>query len=185
MVGFLVDNFLVVRTILNLNNITHYSFSLIDATGSSAKNRFSMFFLQLSCNNLPLTFILLSAKQTNGEIAFKWIVNNEENTQSYQIEQSINGLLFTILSGVGTDINIEHIYYWENIFTSNAIIYFRVKSIDKDSSSYYTPTLTIAKKSFKKSIGIFSNPVKGNEIKLTFNNQPAGNYSVLLINYNG
>lgn len=86
MVGFLVDNFSVVRTILNLNNITHYSFSLTDATGSSAKNRFSVFFLQLSCNNLPLTFILLSAKQTNGEIAFKWIVNNEENTQSYQIE---------------------------------------------------------------------------------------------------
>ncbi len=185
MVGFLLDNYTGTRTILNLDDTTNYSFSVTAVTGSSAKNRFIVVFMQPAFNTLPLTFILLNAQQKNGKIGLKWIVNNEENTQTYQVEQSTNGLLFTSVSTVAADINKAHIYYWENTFTSTAICYFRVKSIDKNGSSYYSPTVTIAKTSLKKGIGIFPNAVEGNEIKLSFNNQPAGNYSVRLIGYSG
>jgi len=185
MVGFLLDNYSGTRTILNLNDTTDYSFSVTAVAGSTAKNRFKVVFMQPAFSTLPLTFILLNAQQTNGKIGLKWIVNNEENTQSYQIEKSYNGQLFTAISSVAADISKAHIYYWENTFTTNAITYFRVKSIDKNGSSYYSPTVTIAKKSLKKGISIFPNPVEGNEFKLSFNNQPAGNYSIRLIGYSG
>ncbi len=185
MVGFLLDNYSGTRTILNLNDTTSYSFSVNAVAGSFAKNRFKVFFIQPAFSTLPLTFILLNAQQNNGKIGLKWIVNNEENTQSYQIEKSYNGQLFTAISSVAADISKAHIYYWENTFASNAITYFRVKSIDKNGSSYYSPTVTIAKKSLKKGISIFPNPVEGNELKLSFNNQPAGNYSIRLIGYSG
>ena len=185
MVGFLVDNFTGVRTTLNLDDTTNYNFSVSAVAGSAAKNRFRVVFMQPAFNTLPLTFILLNAQQKNGKLSLKWIVNNEENTQFYQIEQSANGLQFTAISSLAADINKAHTYYWENTFTLNSIIYFRVKSIDKNGSSYYSPTVTIAKKLSKKSIGIFPNPLEGNEIKLTFNNQPAGNYAVRLFGYNG
>lgn len=136
-------------------------------------------------NSLPLTFILLNAQQKNGKIILKWIVNNEENTQSYQIEQSTNGLLFTTVNSVAADIYKAHIYYWENTFTSTSICYFRVKSIDKNGTSYYSPTVTIARKPSTRGISIFPNLVEGNEIKLSFNNQASGNYVVRLIGYSG
>lgn len=185
MVGYLLDDFSGTRTILNLNDTTNYSFSVTAVAGSSAKNRFKVVFIQPSFSTLPLTFILLSAQQNNGKIGLKWIVNNEENTQSYQIEKSYNGQLFTAISSVAADISKGHIYYWEDALTSDKINYFRVKSIDMNGIFYYSPTITIAKKSLKKGIGIFPNPVEGNELKLSFNNQPAGNYSVRLIGYSG
>ena len=185
MVGFLLDNYTGTRTLLNLNDTTNYNFSVTAVAGSSAKNRFKVVFMQPSFSTLPLTFILLNAQQSSGKIRLKWIVNNEENTQSYQIEQSYNGQLFTAISSVTADISKAHIYNWENIFTTNATTYFRVKSIDKNGSSYYSPTVTIAKKSLKNGISIFPNPVEGNELKLSFNNQPAGNYSIRLIGYSG
>ena len=185
MVGFLLDNYSGTRTILNLNDTTNYSFSVTVAAGSSAKSRFKVVFIQPSFSTLPLTFILLNAQQNNGKIGLKWIVNNEENTQFYQIEKSYNGQLFTVISSVAADISKAHIYYWENTFTTNTITYFRIKSIDKNGSSYYSPTVTIAKKSLKKGISLFPNPVEGNELNLSFNNQPAGNYAVRLIGYSG
>ena len=136
-------------------------------------------------NTLPLTFILLNVQQKNGKIGLKWIVNNEENTQSYLIEKSTNGLQFTAIGSVAADVNKAHIYYWENNFTSTSISYFRVKSIDKNGSSYYSPTVTIAKKPLSEGIGIFPNMVEGSTIRLLFNNQPAGNYSIRLIGYSG
>lgn len=185
MLAILLDNYLGTRTILNLNDTTNYSFGVTTATGSSAKNRFKVVFMQPSFNTLPLTFILLNAQQNNGKINLKWIVNNEENTKSYQIENSNNGKQFTTISSVAADISKAHIYYWEDVFSSDKINYFRVKSINKNGSSYFSPTVTIAKKSLKKGISIFPNPVKGNEITLLLNNQPPGNYSIRLISYSG
>ena len=43
MVGFLIDSFYGVRSILNLNNTTNYNSGVTSAAGSSAKNRFSVF----------------------------------------------------------------------------------------------------------------------------------------------
>ncbi|MEI7472457.1 MAG: T9SS type A sorting domain-containing protein [Chitinophagaceae bacterium] len=119
---------------------------------------------------IPVRFVSFSATKNNNDALLNWKVDNEDiKTDRYEVERSINAVNFTSIATVAkktnglannsydlTDINITSL-----AVSSNAVIYYRIKQIDKDGRFIYSETKNIRLNGFKGfNAAVFPNPVK-------------------------
>ncbi len=119
---------------------------------------------------IPVRFVSFSATKNNNDALLNWKVDNEDiKTDRYEVERSINAVNFTSIATVAkktnglannsydlTDINITSL-----AVSSNAVIYYRIKQIDKDGRFIYSETKNIRLNGFKGfNVAVFPNPVK-------------------------
>ncbi|MEO6820633.1 MAG: alpha-amylase family glycosyl hydrolase [Ginsengibacter sp.] len=122
-----------------LNNTT------INATGSSQSFDLGPGEYHVYTNvnaSLPVTLISFTGKNNGNNNLLNWKSTNEVNLQSYEIEKSVDGKTFNFLASVNA--NGSGVYAYNDATISNVnIVYYRLKSIDKDGQFKYSNIVII------------------------------------------
>ncbi len=98
--------------------------------------------LPVSAGPLPVIFEgFVARKNTDGTIKLLWDVATEMNVKGYYVESSTNGVDFTnegYVTASGKDI-----YGFDHTSKQVQTLFFRVKNIDFDGRSSYTPIIKV------------------------------------------
>lgn len=181
----LEDNFLHTTTPISKVAPTSVNFTVSSNAASSASNRFRIIFAAAA--PLPVRFISLQAQKSSNLINLSWKVAAEINVVQYEVERSVDGRQFYSV-GTVTAINnavMELTYRFSDNSPATGAGFYRIKSIDKDGSVQFSSIIKVNAGDRKKGFTVLSNPVSNNTINLQFNNQPAGSYTINLINTGG
>ncbi len=167
------------------------------ALGDSVNNKASIYFdyntpvvtntavTNIKVQAFPLKLLSFKGNRlSQGNVYLYWQTANEENTKSFDVEQSLNGRSFEKIGEVKAFGNGNHNYTYttDKVVTGN--VYFRLKMIDKDGKFTYAPIVLIKAGDVKGSFVLGANPV--NE-KLVINaiNPSLINTEATLINSSG
>ncbi|MDP4285210.1 MAG: hypothetical protein Q8891_12355 [Bacteroidota bacterium] len=180
--GFIEDTYLHTKTPLNLEGTTLLNFSVTNAAGSYATNRFRIVFAPMAAGPLPVTFVSVNASLKNGDIAVEWKVENESNMSHYEVEQSIDGNRFTLAATV-TATNLDAgAYSWLDENVTPGYHYYRIKSVDINGTIAYTQVVKVWVPAPREHIAIYPNPITDGVIHLQMTNLPKGRYGIRLLN---
>ncbi|MDI9364283.1 MAG: T9SS type A sorting domain-containing protein [Flavobacterium sp.] len=135
---------------------------------------------------LPVKVGALSALLVGANaVKVSWNVYDEVNIDQYVVEASANGVSFAAIGTVKASGNNTYSLVDNNI--SGAVVYYRVKSIDKGTGAInYSTVVSIALNAAKvASVNVYPNPVVGSELHLQTTNFKAGKLQLMLYNNQG
>ncbi len=182
MVAFLDDNYKHTRTPLNFRTgTTSVDFDITGDPASAAPDRFKIIFR-------PATrFIQVHTVPVNQNVQVEWRAINENDIDRYEIERSVDGIVYSIVSSMQPAGNAEReiMYSTIDVVPSVGEYYYRIKGINKNGTEGYSEVSKVKVTKSKTGISIYPNPVAGNTINLLMNNIPEGRYSAVLINSDG
>ncbi len=132
---------------------------------------------------LPVTFMGFVARKNNdGTIKLLWNVGAEVNVKGYYVESSTNGVDF-INAGYVTASG-KSIYDLDYTGKLLQTTYFRVRNVDFDGRSKYTPIIKVyAKSQTDSQIQIY--PVPANELVTIQHRKTSGKTTISLISTDG
>jgi len=94
---------------------------------------------------LPVTFMgFVARKNDNGTTKLLWNVGEEINVTSYVVERSLNGTDFTNIGTVSATGKAN--YDLEDNQSMSGTRFYRVRNVDIDGSSKYTPVIRVSGK---------------------------------------
>jgi hypothetical protein len=129
---------------------------------------------------LPVTGLQLNAKQANGDVVLEWKTLTEQNTASFIIQKSKDGIQFSNLATVaaaGTSL-LPKSYTYTDANVQLATAYYRVQLVDRDGQTTMSSIIAVRLKEQKAGIQVFPNPAYG-QIYTSF--EAAGTYTIDLI----
>lgn len=180
---YLTDKYLNTRIPISLSTTTTVSFE-VDASiaASSAQDRFQ---IVMAPAKVPLKISSVKANRKNNHIQVDWTVEQETNVQSYIVEKSTDGQQFvqagvvSVKAGTASSTND---YAWTDKYPTAGTNYYRVKVFDQAGTVQYSKIADVQFDENKVSFDVYPNPVPGNTFIVQFNNIPAGNYQLKLVN---
>ena len=183
--GFLVDNYLHTQTPLTMGGTTQSEFAVTGVAGSYAANRFMIVFNQ--SGTLPVTFTSITAVPANQNIDVSWNVADEMNIQQYVILKSLDGTNFQPIAETAPAGNggRNESYTVIDKHRAEGYNYYRIQSVDINGKTATSNVVKVLIGSLVQSFTVSPNPVINKTIYLQLNNQPAGNYSIRLLNKEG
>jgi hypothetical protein len=138
--------------------------SILNTTSNNISQSFTnTTFSQISASNagpLPVTLVTFDVrKDEKGQKALLyWSVANELNLSSYNVERSINGVVFTQIGIVNTK-NLDR-YDFADDHPEAGKNYYRLQMVNLDGTYTYSPvrTLSFGEKDFQ--LNVYPNPIK-------------------------
>ena len=184
--GFLIDSFLHTRTPISLNGTTDVPFTITSDAASSAVNRFMVVFVPIAAGSLPLPVTFTGVKawqQSSSNIAVQWNVENQLNIKEYEVEKSIDGRSFSIVSTIAATSNKQTsvTYNWEDNNAIQGANYYRIIGVGDNGSLSYSQVVKVEIGAANPFTAVYPNPVQDGVIGLQFTNMPAGKYVIRLI----
>ena len=175
-------------TALNIGGVTNILFTVNTDTASYAVNRFSIVFKQ-DVVVLPFTFSLVKADIVSKDIVVNWKVDNELKIKNYKVEISYDGINFTEAFSLSAQANngSSQTYRWTDKYVADGVHYYRIKSIDINGRYTYSSIVNVIinKSVNEKSIVVYGNILKDNQIVLRLNNIDKGSYYLKLYAIDG
>jgi FG-GAP-like repeat/IPT/TIG domain/Secretion system C-terminal sorting domain len=178
--AYLKDKWLNVEQAITNTNYT-YSFATTTDTASQGNNRFELVFKTNGA--LPVTFTIIKATQQGIGINVEWNVANEQNLNSYEVEESVDGITFT--KATTQLAQNKTTYTWYDAQVNNGNNYYRIKAINKDGSSQYSQVVNVKLGKGLSEFTIYPNPIKNSIINLQLSNVEKGSYTIKLYNNAG
>jgi hypothetical protein len=161
----LVDRFLGVKQDMRTN--AGYSFNITNDTASKGRNRVYILFKRIEF--LPIAFTSINASLIPKGVEVRWTVSGDAGFVAYQIERSLDGIAFIVVSeerATGEkNYKIEDI----NLPSNSDKFYYRVKAIGTDGSKTYSRIVSVKNNYLSRtSFSINPNPIK-KALSVTFN----------------
>lgn len=158
----------------NTLNLTIYNGSTWNAYSPSARDAVNNFvtttgLIAISMNELTLAAgsalpVTLSAFTVQSSLCIAhlaWTTSTEINSKNFEVQQSFDGLNFTtigIVTASGNS-NTENRYSFnQNLI--NQSNYFRLRMVDMDGASKFSPIVNVTSNCTNNNIAIYPNPVK-------------------------
>lgn len=92
---------------------------------------------------LPVTIINFSGKKENDENVLTWEVANEINLDNYELERSTDGENFSFVTTIKAAGQKTYSYTDNDTSNFSNVVYYRLKSVDKDGNFSYSPIVTL------------------------------------------
>ena len=121
------------------------------------------------CLPLPVELVSFSARVANNAVQLRWKTATEKNNYGFEIERSSEGNSWETINfvpGHGTS-NIPWNYDYSDVLPAASFasgsLYYRLKQIDRDGTSEYSPTLSVALHATSAGINmmLYPNPTTG------------------------
>lgn len=183
--GILEDRYLHTFSALNLNGTTLINFSITEDPASKASDRFRIVFNTAIFSPVPVTFNSTKAFLENKQVTINWKTANESSVNRYDIERSIDGINFLKAIEIKANNQSSNSYRWTDLNPAESNNYYRIRSIDNDGKINYSEIMKVYIPKNHQSIGIYPNPVRGNDLNLQLINQEPGLYEIRLLNSYG
>ncbi|MEO7311130.1 MAG: pectinesterase family protein [Chitinophagaceae bacterium] len=127
---------------------------MTSATGFSAYGNFAV----ANAEALPVIILSFNAWYENDQIKVWWTTANEINLSSFVVERSVDGINFTGAGSVNaTNTTAANNYSFVDANIVATVIYYRLKSIDRDGHYKYSRTVVLNSK-LKDRMTIYPNP---------------------------
>ncbi len=181
---YLEDSYLKTKTPLHISDTTAIDFSTDANPGSTASNRFRIIF-DAAAGPLPLTFTNVKAYTKNGAIAVDWQVDNQSGIASYDVERSTDGTRFNRNASFLSNNDVSAGYEWIDAQPAAGYNYYRIRSVALNGSAVYSNVVKAYMGTGSSRILLYPDPVSRSIAHLRFENEPAGNYHITLLNSSG
>jgi hypothetical protein len=141
------------------------------------------------CGPLPATGMELSVNLQDYISHLTWYTLSEQNTSHFVVERSLDGRTFTEINSsiraAGSSFSRKDYSYNDDIssLSSEKVIYYRVKLVDKDGTYKYT-NIVIVRLNTKEGITVWPNPFTTN-LTVSINTSVASQYSMKLMTITG
>lgn len=126
----------------------------------------------LSCP-APVEFFSFDVKKHSGSNYLIWKTASEDNSASFVVERSSDGIHFESLAQIpaaGHSTNLLTYSHTDHNVPSSSILYYRIKEVDIDGSAMYSQIKSINNE--EQSVAIYPVPVKqGQGLNLEFTNE--------------
>jgi hypothetical protein len=113
-------------------------------------------------NTMPLTLLSFSGKVQSNNGVLNWRTANEQNTSTFDVEQSIDGKSFVAVGKVNVSSSAgdkDYTFTARSINTLAPVVYYRLKMNDADGKFTYSNTVVLQTKG-NVSVRFYPNPVK-------------------------
>jgi hypothetical protein len=140
----------------------------------------------LNSSNGPLSLmkITIAAKEAGGDIEVSWNVMNNDEFSYYELERSADAISFEKLGQTTATGEINDRYsFWDT--KPLRTDYYRIKGIAKNGKLIYSKTISLNMGAYNGRVSIFPNPVKDQQINLSFIDMDAGVYDISLTGVEG
>lgn len=132
---------------------------------------FSTFYIGGTSVILPLKLIFFKGSLQENSALLQWRTSNEVSTSQFEIERSLNGEAYDKVGVVAANGNSTSIIDYsfrdiDAVSQPTAILYYRLKMIDKDGSYTYSDIVTIEVPYLAGRVTLFPNPAN-NEVRVT------------------
>jgi hypothetical protein len=115
---------------------------------------------------LPIGFTGFGGKAVNGKINLMWMASSTDNNQSFEIERSQDGTLFTSIALIPETGNPDpRAYYYTDASPAGGINYYRLKHM-LESGSYDYSDIIAVKRGLAKEFTFYFNPAS-KELQIT------------------
>lgn len=119
--------------------------------------------------SLPLQLVGFSGSREAGYNQLQWSTAAELNTKMFEIEQSLDGRIFTRLASVAAAGNGSNTYSIKDVTVYNSKVFYRLKMIDIDGRFTYSAVIWINSE-LAAGVSIYPNPVR-NVININVGNE--------------
>ncbi|ANE49173.1 T9SS type A sorting domain-containing protein [Flavisolibacter tropicus] len=133
---------------------------------------------------LPLSLKSFSGRKKEASYFLEWVTLNNELASSFELEQSLNGLLFKQIGTISATLKQGEENYYYPVPLSDAASY-RLKVIKKDRSFYYSNVLRSNQSNSSDKISELQNPVTSSLLRFVFNATETGKHTVFIYNSSG
>ncbi|MEP7144574.1 MAG: hypothetical protein ABI707_16960 [Ferruginibacter sp.] len=182
--AWLEDSYTNIPVIVNLPGITTVNFNISSDAASAARDRFRVIFKLADGGPVSVRFTSIKAWRQGRNIAVEWTVENEMNTNKYEVEKCMDGVNFSkVNTTIATGENHSSTsYHWldRNVVTGSN--YYRIRTIDLNNKIGYSHIVKVNMPEVQAGISIYPNPVKDGIIGVEFKNMAAGIYNAKLVN---
>ena len=143
----------------------------------------------IGANPLPVELTAFEATAKNLDALLKWHTASEKNSDHFDVERSLNGTAFAKIDEVrgqgastsATDYARTDAGIGARI---NGLVYYRLKQVDTDGTSTYSPVRTVRFGQVAPAITLFPNPAT-TATSLDLTALPAGSYHVSVLDAAG
>ena len=118
---------------------------------------------------LPVTLMSFDGYHQSGKNFLIWKTSSEVNSEYFEMERSLNGVIFDKIGRVNSLHNSTATARYD--FTDNLLnmsahhrFYYRLKMVDRDGNFKYSNIVTLNSDQAKGQISIYPNPIKKGEI---------------------
>jgi SdrD B-like domain/Secretion system C-terminal sorting domain len=108
---------------------------------------------------LPVSLVSFTAQPQGSQVALQWVVAEQSNISSYQVEYSKDGSSYTGFTSVAANNNVSATYNAIHTSPAAGINYYRLRIVDKNGIITYSD---VRKVNFGKisSVSVYPNPAK-------------------------
>jgi agmatine deiminase len=119
---------------------------------------------------LPITLFSFSGENKNNNVELKWQTATELNASHFEVERSIDGLVFQKLAKINVKNEANSTYtYVDTDFPNGKPLYYRLKMVDIDQKFEYSKIISLQITSTTDLPVVQPNPSQ-NDIEIWFNN---------------
>lgn len=134
---------------------------------------------------LPIKLSDYKLVQSGKAVGINWTSVNEENMYQYEVQRSVNGVLFEPIGNVNVTTAGSTKYSYLDATPAAGFNYYRLKYITKEGEFNFSTILKINLGGGKTEMKILSNPVNSKKISVLLSNFDEGKYSINVFNSNG
>ena len=166
------------RTTGNIDNMNTQSSIGKEVTFCSA-NRFM--------SPLPVTLLNFTGSAHNGNVMLKWQTAQEANSQTFLVEQSLNGVDFVAIGSVEAAGNSNAVRSYKfDVLAATGLAYYRLKMVDLDGSSEYSGIIAVKQPNEASGIKIYPQPAQaGQELSVELPHEVATALNVEIVSLQG
>ncbi|MFN6082257.1 MAG: T9SS type A sorting domain-containing protein [Bacteroidota bacterium] len=136
--------------VTGLTQLTGYTFDVYEYNGRYMHNAFASAATNAT-TTLPVQLTDFKAKVNAADVILNWTTAAELNNKGFEIERSTNGDRFEMIGFIkgsgNTNSVVNYQFLDENAFTNtnSSDLYYRLRQIDFDGTSEYSPTVLVKK----------------------------------------
>ncbi len=127
---------------------------------------------------LPVTLIDFTAQKYKETVLLKWYATFEVSFNKYEVERSINGVIFNKIGDVPGQ-NLANYNFTDNDLPKVTTVYYRLKMVDIDGQFHYSKIVSVKLDNAAANAVVYPNPTAG-ALNIRLNNVLQAN-SVLQI----
>jgi hypothetical protein len=157
-----------------------FTFTTTTDPATQGENRFELVFR--TSGSLPVNILNVTASQKNAGIEVIWNTANEVNMNSYDVEESTDGINFTKATTVAAKNATANNYTWFDATVVNGDNFYRIKSVEKNGAAKYSNIVKVKIGAKGTEFTVYPNPVKGGVVSLQMSNVNKGIYTVKIYN---
>lgn len=128
---------------------------------SNALSTFGPFTFGYTSFPVPLKLLSFTAIRASGTSFLKWVTENEQNVNYFDVQRSYNGVSFATIGNVAArNSGSRENYEFEDHSSLNGIAYYRIKSVDIDGKFSYSRIAAVSENDLKSASFVVLNPAR-------------------------